>query len=197
LHPPDQALVLCVDEKSQIQALDRTQPILPLAPAMPQRQTHDYRRHGTTSLFAALDLASGKVMGETHRRHRAIEFKAFLESIDRALPDQLDVHIVLDNSSIHKTPLVHRWLLRHPRYRLHFTPTYSSWISQVERWFALLTDKQLRRGTHKSTRQLEDAIRLYLASSNQTAKPFIWTKSADDIFAGVARFCQRTSVPGH
>jgi transposase len=197
LHPPDKALVLCVDEKSQIQALDRTQPILPLAPGIPQRQTHDYRRHGTTSLFAALDVASGKVLGETHRRHRAIEFRAFLESINRELPDQLAVHIVLDNSSIHKTPLVHRWLLRHPRYRLHFTPTYSSWINQVERWFALLTEKQLRRGTHKSTRQLEDAIRLYLASSNETATPFVWTKSADDILASIARFCQRTSVPGH
>ena len=197
LHPPDHALVLCVDEKSQIQALDRTQPILPLAPGIPQRQTHDYRRHGTTSLFAALDVASGKVMGETHRRHRTIEFKTFLESIDRAVPDQLDVHLVLDNSSIHKTPVVHRWLLRHPRYQLHFTPTYSSWINQVERWFALLTEKQLRRGTHTSTRQLEDAIRLYLATSNETAKPFVWTKTADDILASIARFCQRTSVPGH
>jgi transposase len=197
LHPPDKALVLCVDEKSQIQALDRTQPILPLAPGIPQRQTHDYRRHGTTSLFAALDVASGKVIGETHRRHRAIEFKTFLESIDRALPGQLDVHLVLDNSSIHKTPLVHRWLLRHPRYQLHFTPTYSSWINQVERWFALLTDKQLRRGTHTSTRQLEDAIRLYLATSNETARPFVWTKTADEIVASVARFCQRTSVAGH
>ncbi|HET9848878.1 MAG TPA: IS630 family transposase, partial [Candidatus Dormibacteraeota bacterium] len=188
LHPPDKALVLCVDEKSQIQALDRTQPILPLAPGIPQRQTHDYRRHGTTSLFAALDVASGKVIGETHRRHRAVEFKAFLECIDREVPDHLNLHIVLDNSSIHKTPLVHRWLLRHPRYRLHFTPTYSSWINQVERWFALLTDKQLRRGTHRSTRQLEDAIRLYVATSNASAKPFVWTKSADDILASVARF---------
>jgi transposase len=197
LNPPDKALVLCVDEKSQIQALGRTQPILPLAPGLPQRQTHDYRRHGTTSLFAALDVASGKVIGETHRRHRSIEFKAFLECIAREVPDQLEVYLVLDNSSIHKTPLVHRWLLRHPRFQLHFTPTYSSWINQVERWFALLTDKQLRRGTHKSTRQLEDAIRLYLATSNETAKPFAWTKNADEILASVARFCQRTSVAGH
>jgi len=150
LNPPDKALVLCVDEKSQIQVLDRTQPILPLAPGLPQRQTHDYRRHGTTSLFAALDVASGKVIGETHRRHRSIEFKAFLECIAREVPDQLEVYLVLDNSSIHKTPLVHRWLLRHPRFQLHFTPTYSSWINQVERWFALLTDKQLRRGTTKA-----------------------------------------------
>jgi len=197
LKPPDKALVLCVDEKSQIQALDRTQPILPLAPGVPQRQTHDYRRHGTTSLFAALDVASGKVIGETHRRHRSIDFKAFLECIDREVPDDLEVQLVLDNSSIHKTPLVHRWLLRHPRFQLHFTPTYSSWINQVERWFALLTDKHLRRGTHTSTRQLEDAIRLYLATSNETAKPFVWTKTADEILASVARFCQRTSVAGH
>jgi len=197
LNPPDHALVLCVDEKSQIQALDRTQPILPLAPGIPQRQTHDYVRHGTTSLFAALEVAIGKVIGETHRRHRSIEFKAFLDSIDQEIPDGLQAHLVLDNSSIHKTPLVHRWLVRHPRFQLHFTPTYSSWINQVERWFALLTDKHLRRGTHQSTRQLEDAIRLYIATSNQTAKPFLWVKTADEILASVARFCQRTSVSGH
>ncbi|HEY9287180.1 MAG TPA: IS630 family transposase [Candidatus Dormibacteraeota bacterium] len=197
LNPPDKALVLCVDEKSQIQALDRTQPILPLAPGVPQRQTHDYRRHGTTSLFAALDVASGKVIGETHRRHRSLDFKAFLDCIDREVPDSLEVHLVLDNSSIHKTPMVQRWLVRHPRFGLHFTPTYSSWINQVERWFALLTEKHLRRGTHRSTRQLEDAIRLYVATHNQTATPFIWTKTADDILDSVARFCQRTSVTGH
>jgi transposase len=197
LNPPDKALVYCVDEKSQIQALDRTQPILPLAPGVPQRQTHDYVRHGTTSLFAALDVASGKVIGETHRRHRSIEFKAFLDSLERQVPNELTVHLVLDNSSIHKTPLVHRWLLRHPRFQLHFTPTYSSWINQVERWFALLTDTHLRRGTHKSTRQLEDAIRLYIATRNQSAKPFAWVKTADQILDSVARFCQRTSVSGH
>ena len=197
LNPPDKALVLCVDEKSQIQALDRTQPILPLAPGVPHRQTHDYLRHGTTSLFAALDVVSGKVIGETHRRHRSLDFKAFLESIDREVPDALEVHLVLDNSSIHKTPLVQRWLVRHPRFELHFTPTYSSWINQVERWFALLTEKHLRRGTHRSTRQLEDAIRLYVATHNQTATPFVWTKTADDILDSIARFCQRTSVTGH
>ncbi len=197
LNPPDKALVLCVDEKSQIQALDRTQPILPLAPGMPVRRTHDYRRHGVTSLFAALDVASGKVIGETHRRHRAIEFKSFLDRIEREVPPELDVHVVLDNSSTHKTPLIRRWLARHTRFRVHFTPTYSSWINQVERWFSQLTERQLRRATHKSARQLEDAIRLYLATCNQTAKPFTWTKSADEILASIARFCQRTSVPGH
>ncbi len=197
LHPPDRALVLCVDEKSQIQALDRTQPILPLVPGLPERRTHDYRRHGTTSLFAALDVASGKVIGETHRRHRATEFRSFLDTIEREVPLELEVHLVIDNYRTHKTPLVKRWLLRHPRFHVHFTPTYSSWINQVERWFSLLTEKQLRRGTHKSTRQLEDAIRLYLATSNASARPFVWTKTADDILASIARFCQRTSNPGH
>ncbi|MGH7761917.1 MAG: IS630 family transposase [Candidatus Dormibacteraceae bacterium] len=197
LNPPDRALVLCVDEKAQIQALDRTQPILPLAPGIPERQTHDYKRHGTTSLFAALDVATGKVIGETHRRNRSIEFKSFLDRIDVEVPDDLDVHIVLDNSSTHKTPLIKRWLLRHRRFQVHFTPTYSSWINQVERWFSLLTEKQLRRGTHKSPRQLEDAIRLYLATCNESPRPFTWTKTADDILASVARFCQRTSVSGH
>jgi len=197
LNPPDKALVLCVDEKSQIQALDRTQPVLPMAPGIPERRTHDYRRYGTTSLFAALDVASGKVIGETHRRHRATEFRSFLDTIEREVPPALDVHLVLDNYRTHKTPLITRWLLRHPRYQVHFTPTYSSWINQVERWFSLLTERQLRRGTHTSTRQLEDAIRLYLATSNAAARPFIWTKTADDILASIARFCQRTSDTGH
>jgi transposase len=197
LNPPDRALVLCVDEKAQIQALDRTQPILPLAPGVAERHTNDYRRHGTTSLFAALNVATGKVIGETHRRHRSSEFKSFLDRIASDVPKQLDVHLVLDNYGTHKTPLIKRWLLRHPRFHVHFTPTYSSWINQVERWFSLLTEKQLRRGTHKSTRQLEDAVRLYLATSNESAKPFAWTKSADDILASIARFCQRTSVSGH
>ena len=197
LNPPDKALVLCVDEKSQIQALDRTQPIFPLTLGLPERRTHDYLRHGTTSLFAALDVATGKVIGETHRRHRSIEFKRFLDRIDHEVPPDLGVHIVVDNSSTHKTPLVKRWQLRHSRFQFHFTPTYSSWINQVERWFALLTERQLRRGTHRSSRQLEDAIRLYLATSNESAKPFAWTKTADEILASVARFCQRTSVSGH
>jgi transposase len=197
LNPPEGALVLCTDEKSQIQALDRTQPVLPMRPGIPERRTHDYRRHGTTSLFAALDVATGKVIGETHRRHRATEFRSFLDRIDREVPADLDVHLVLDNYGTHKTPLIHRWLLRHPRFQLHFTPTYSSWINQVERWFAILTDKQIRRGTHRSTRALEDAIRLYLTVYNEDPTPFVWVKSADDILASIARFCLRTSEAGH
>ncbi len=197
LNPPERALVLCVDEKSQIQALDRTQPIFPMRPGTPARRTHDYRRYGTTSLFAALDVATGKVIGAVHRRHRSIEFRRFLDRIDRELPADLDVHLVLDNYGTHKTPRIHRWLLRHPRFQLHFTPTYSSWINQVERWFALLTERQLRRGTHRSTRALEDAIRLYLAAYNEDPKPFVWLKSADEILANIARFCVRTSEAGH
>ncbi|SRR5712692_3810396 len=197
LNPPDRALVLCVDEKSQIQALDRTQPILPLAPGVAERRTHDYRRHGTTSLFAALDVATGKVIGETHRRHRAAEFKCFLDRIDAEVPTDLDVHLIVDNYGTHKTERIRRWLLRHPRFQVHYTPTYSSWINQVERWFALLTEKQIRRGTHRSTRELEDAIRLYIAVQNRDPKPFVWVKTADQILASVRRFCERTSVPGH
>ena len=197
LNPPERALVLCADEKSQIQALDRTQPIFPMRPGMPEQRTHDYRRHGTTSLFAALDVATGRVIGEMHRRHRAVEFRSFLDRIDQEVPTELEVHLVLDNYGTHKTPLIHRWLLRHPRFHLHFTPTYSSWINQVERWFAMLTEKQLRRGTHRSTRALEDAIRLYLALHNEDPKPFVWLKTADEILANIARFCLRTSEAGH
>ncbi len=197
LSPPERALVLCADEKAQIQALDRTQPILPMRPGVAERRSHDYRRHGITSLFAALDIASGKVIGETHRRHRSVEFKRFLERIEREVPADLEIHLVLDNYGTHKTPLIRRWLVRHPRFHLHFTPTYSSWINQVERWFAGLTEKQLRRGTHRSTRELEAAIRLYLATSNEHPKPFVWVKTADEILASVRRFCERTSVPGH
>ncbi len=197
LNPPERAIVLCTDEKSQIQALDRTQPIFPLRPGQAERRTHDYRRHGTTSLFAALDVATGKVIGETHRRHRSIEFRQFLQRIDAEVPGDLDVHLVLDNSSTHKTPLIHRWLARHPRFHHHFTPTYSSWLNQVERWFAQLTEKQIRRGTHRSTRALEDAIRCYIAASNAGARPFAWVKTADQILESIAAFCQRTSVPGH
>ena len=197
LNPPERALVLCADEKAQIQALDRTQPIFPLRPGTPERRSHDYRRHGTTSLFAALDVATGKVIGELHRRHRSVEFRSFLDRIDKEVPAELEVHLVLDNYGTHKTPLIHRWLLRHPRFQLHFTPTYSSWINQVERWFALLTEKQLRRGTHRSTRALEDAIRLYLALHNEASTPFVWVKTADEILANIARFCLRTSEAGH
>ena len=197
LNPPQGALVLCVDEKSQIQALDRTQPLLPMRPGQVERHTHDYRRHGTTSLFAALDIATGKVIGELHRRHRSAEFRRFLDRIDREVPEDLDVHLVLDNYGTHKTPLIQRWLLQRPRFHVHFTPTYSSWINQVERWFADLTNKQLRRGAHRSTRALEDAIRLYLATYNDDPRPFIWVKTADEILASIERFCLRISVPGH
>lgn len=197
LAPPTKALVLCVDEKSQIQALDRTQRLLPLAPGIPERRSHDYVRHGTTSLFAALDVATGKVIGALHRRHRSVEFRAFLETIDAAVPADLEVHLILDNYGTHKTPAIRRWLIRHPRYHLHFTPTSSSWLNLVERWFATLTEKQLRRSAHRSTRQLEDAIRRYLSLANADPKPFVWTKTADEILDSVARFCMRTSESGH
>src|SRR5579872_3598800 len=197
MNPPDHALVFCVDEKSQIRALDRTQPILPMRPGQAERRTHDYKPHGTTSLFAALDVAIGKVIGQVHRRHRSNEFRKFLDRIDAEVPTGLDVHLVLDNYGTHKTPLIHRWLVRHPRFQLQFTPTYSSWINPVERWFGQLTDKQLRLGSHRSTRALEDAIRLYLAMHNADPKPFIWVKTADDILASIARFALRTSETGH
>lgn len=197
LSPPDRALVLCVDEKSQIQALDRTQPLLPMRPGQAERRTHDYKRNGTTSLFAALDVKTGKVIGECHRRHRSREFRAFLNTIDASVPDELDVHLVLDNYGIHKTPTIERWLKRHPRFHLHFTPTYGSWLNQVERWFADLTEKRIRRGVFQSVTQLEDAIRDYLDASNDNPKPFVWTKSADQILDTIQRFCLRTSVTGH
>jgi transposase len=197
LHPPDKALVLCVDEKSQIQALDRTQPILPMRPGQPERRTHDYRRHGTTSLFAALDVAAGRVIGQCHRRHRSFEFRKFLDRIHREVPSGLDVHLILDNYGTHKTPLIHRWLLRHPRFHLHFTPTGASWLNLVERWFAGLTEKQIRRGSHRSKRQLIAAILKYLETTNQDPKPFIWTKTADEILQSVGRFCARISDTGH
>jgi transposase len=197
LAPPAKALVLCVDEKAQIQALDRTQPVLPMRPGQVERRSHDYTRHGTTTLFAALDAKSGAVIGEFHRRHRAREFRQFLDTIDTAVPRALDLHLIVDNASTHKTPLIHRWLARHPRFHVHFTPTGSSWINLVERWFAALTEKQLRRGVHRSTRELEAAIRQYIAITNQRPKPFVWTKTADDILASVARFCHRISNSGH
>jgi len=197
LHPPQRALVLCVDEKSQIQALDRTQPLLPMRPGQVERRTHDYVRHGTTSLFAALDAKTGQVIGELHRRHRAIEFRKFLDTVDAAVPAALDVHLILDNYGTHKTPLIHRWLARRPRYHLHFTPTGASWINLVERWFAALTERQIRRGAHRSTRELEAAIRRYLLLYNEAPKPFMWTKTADEILASVARFCHRISGTGH
>ena len=191
LSPPDRALVLCVDEKSQIQALDRTQPVLPMLPGMPERRTHDYKRHGTTSLFAALDIATGFVIGKCYRRHRASEFLDFLKQIDRRVPDDLDVHIVMDNYATHKTAAVKAWMARRPRWHVHFTPTSASWINQVERWFAELTRKQLQRGVHTSTRQLEADIRAFIDKHNEDPKPFKWTKAADDILAAVKRFCLR------
>ena len=197
LNPPDKALVLCVDEKSQIQALDRSQPILPMRPGQSERRAHDYVRHGTTSLFAALDVAAGRVIGECHRRHRSIEFRKFLDRIDIEVPRSLGVHLILDNYGTHKSPIIHRWLVRHPRFHLHFTPTGASWLNLVERWFANLTEKRIRRSAHRSTRQLEAAIKEYLDLNNQNPKPFVWTKSADDILASVARFCQRISDSGH
>ena len=197
LNPPDRALVLCVDEKTQIQALDRSQPVLPLRPGQPERRTHDYTRHGTTTLFAAFNAKTGKIISAFHQRQRAREFRKFLTIIDRRVPGRLDVHLILDNSSTHKTPAIHRWLARHPRFHLHFTPTGASWINLVERWFAALTDKHLRRGVHRSTSELELAIRHYIDFTNAHPKPFIWTKTADEILASVARFCQRISNSGH
>jgi transposase len=197
LNPPDRAVVLCVDEKPQIQALDRSQPILPLRPGQIERRTHDYVRHGTTSLFAALNIKSGKVIAEHHRRHRGIEFRKFLDTIDQNVPQELEAHLVLDNYGTHKTPLIQRWLLRHPRFHLHFTPKGASWINQVERFFADLTNKQLRRGAHRSTLELERAIRDYIDVKNRYPKPFVWTKTADDILASIERFCQRISGSGH
>jgi len=197
LNPPDKALVLCVDEKSQIQALDRTQPLLPLRPGQAERRTHDYERHGTTTLFAALDAKAGTVIGECHRRHRAKEFKQFLETIDASVPADLDVHLILDNYATHKTPMLRRWYVRHPRFHLHFTPTSASWLSMVERWFAALTVKQLRRSVARSARELEAIIMRYLHHSNLHPKPFVWTKTADEIFASLGRFCERISGTGH
>ena len=197
LDPPIKAMVLCVDEKSQIQALDRTQPLLPLAPGIPERRTHDYARHGTTTLFAALDIATGEVIGELHRRHRSAEFLRFLRTIEANVPPQMDVHLVMDNYGTHKTPTIRSWFARNPRFHVHFTPTSASWLNQVERWFATLTQNYIRRGTHRSTRQLEQAIRHYLDLNNARPKPFVWAKSADDILVSVERFCLRTSNSRH
>jgi len=197
LNPPDHALVLCVDEKAQIQALDRTQPLLPLRPGQPARHTHDYVRHGTTSLFAALVTKSGQVIGQCRARHRSREFRAFLDRIDAAVPAALDAHLILDNYGTHKTLPIKRWLLRHPRFHLHFLPTGASWLNLVETWFSVLTRKQIRRGTHRSTRELKEAIYRYIDHHNVDPKPFVWTKTADEILANVARFCQRTSESAH
>jgi transposase len=192
LAPPDRALVLCVDEKSQIQALDRTQPLLPMRPGQAERRTHDYTRHGTTSLFAALDIATGAVIGRCYPKHRSTEFRKFLDQVEKAVPPNLDVHLVMDNYATHKTKPVRDWLLKRPRWHVHFTPTGASWINQVERFFALITDKQIRRGIHRSTQALERDIRAFIEAHNVDPKPFRWTKSADDILGAIQRFCQRT-----
>jgi transposase len=197
LNPPEGALVLCVDEKSQIQALDRTAPVLALRPGLPERRTHDYVRGGTTNLYAALDVASGKVISEMTDRHRAEEFRHFLNLVNRSVPEHLDVHLVVDNVSTHKTPEIHRWLVRHPRFHLHFTPTYSSWMNLVERWFAELTNKWLRRGTHRSTKELEASINGWIDRWNDDPKPFVWHKSADEILGTLAAYCARISDSGH
>ena len=196
LDPPDRALVLCVDEKSQIQALDRTSPLLPLRPGHVERRTHDYVRHGATSLFAALDVRTGKVIGQCHRRHRAVEFRKFLDAIESEVPAGLDVHLIADNYATHKTALIRNWFAKRPRFHIHFTPTSASWLNLVERWFGLLTEKQLRRGVHQSSGEPEAAIYRYLDVTNEEPKPFVWTKTADQILASVARFCQRTLDTG-
>jgi len=197
LDPPERAVVLCVDEKSQIQALDRTQPLLPMRPGKCERRTHDYERHGTTSLFAALNTATGEVLGKCYRRHRSVEFRRFLDVIDKNVPAELEIHLVLDNYGTHKTALIHNYLLSRPRFHLHFTPTSASWLNQVERWFALITEKRIRRGTFRSTPALEDAIRQYLEAYNRESKPFVWTKSASEILDNLAHYCGLISDSGH
>lgn len=192
LTPPAHAVVFCVDEKPQIQALDRTAPLLPLQPGQAERRTHDYQRHGTTSLFAALNVATGEVIGDTFSRQRSREFRRFLTRIEASVPVDLDIHIILDNASSHKSPMIRRWFAQHPRCHVHFTPTYSSWINLIERWFAALTTKQLRRGVHRSVRELIAAIREFIAVHNETGKPYVWTKTADEILGSIARFAQRT-----
>jgi len=197
LDPPEKAVVLCVDEKSQCQALDRSQPVLPMMPGMPEKRTHDYARNGTTSLFAALDMATGKVIGATHRRHRSTEYRKFLIRIDKAVPAELDVHIICDNYATHKTDVIQKWLAAHPRFHVHFIPTSSSWLNMVERWFGELTTKLLQRGVHKSVPALEADIRAWIDTWNDDPRPYVWTKTADEILDSIAALCQRTSGAGH
>lgn len=192
MNPPDHALVFCVDEKSQIQALDRTQPLLPMRPGQLERRTHDYKRHGTTSLFAALELKTSRVIGQLRRRHRSQEFRQFLDLIESQVPAELEVHLVLDNYGTHKTALIQKWFAKRPRYHLHFTPTYGSWINLVERWFAELTNKRIRRGAFRSVKELETAIREYIDVHNEDPKPFQWTRTADQILDSIARYARRT-----
>jgi len=193
MTPPERALVLCVDEKSQIQALDRSQPMLPMRPGQAARRSHDYKRHGTTSLFAALDIATGRVIGKCYPRHRAAEFRRFLDEIEANVPADLDVHLVMDNYATHKTPLIRNWLAKRPRWHVHLTPTSASWLNQVERFFALLTERQIRRGIHRSLEALHDTITSFIDQHNADPKPFRWTKSADDILASIERFCLRNT----
>ena len=197
MDPPERAVVLCVDEKSQIQALDRTQPMIPMRPGQAERRSWDYVRHGTTTLFAALDAKTGRVIGSVHRRHRTREFLKFLRKIDEQVPSHLDVHLIMDNYTTHKTEQVKRWLLRRPRFHVHFTPTYSSWINLVERWFGLLTQKKLKRSAHRSVQRLERDLKEWIEIHNQNPKPFVWTKSADEILQSIKRFCERTSGTTH
>ena len=197
LNPPERALVLCVDEKTQIQALNRTAPVFPMLPGAPARASHDYVRHGISSLYAALDVATGQVIGSLHARHRSQEFLAFLKKIDAEVPADLDVHLVLDNASTHKTPQVKRWLTAHPRFVLHFTPTSSSWLNLVERWFAELTTNKLRRGTHTSVRELNTDIRAWIDTWNDNPRPYVWTKTADQILASIRNYCRRINDSGH
>jgi len=194
MNPPDHALVFCVDEKSQIQALDRTQPLLPLRPGQLERRTHDYKRHGTTSLFAALELKTSKVIAQLKRRHRSVEFRQFLDVIETQVPAGLDVHIIVDNYGTHKTAIIRKWFAKRPRFHVHFTPTYGSWINLVERWFDELTNKRIRRGVFRSVQELEAAIREYIDVHNEDPKPFVWTKTADQILASIARYAQRTTA---
>lgn len=194
MDPPEHAVVFCVDEKSQIQALDRTQPMLPMRPGQLERRTHDYKRHGTTSLFAALELKTSRVIGQLHRRHRSQEFRRFLDAIEANVPPDLDVHIVLDNYGTHKTDIIRKWFAKRPRFHVHFTPTYGSWLNLVERWFAEITNKRIRRGIFRSVRELESAIREYIDVHNETPKPFLWTRTADEILSSIARFAQRTQT---
>ncbi|WP_107364763.1 IS630 family transposase [Streptomyces agglomeratus] len=196
-NPPERAVVLCVDEKSQIQALDRSQPVLPMMPGMPERRTHDYLRHGITSLFAAFNIADGTVISELHRRHRAVEFKKFLTAIDKAVPAELDVHLVCDNYATHNTAEIRKWLARHPRFHVHFTPTGASWINQVERWFGLLTDKLIRRGVHTSVKALEDDIKAWIDTWNERPRPFTWTKTADEILHSLADYLAKVRIDHH
>lgn len=188
MNPPEHAVVLCVDEKTSIQALDRTQPSLPMRPGQVERRTHDYRRHGVTDLFAALNVATGQVLHQTRPKHRAIEFRQFLEAIDANVPKDLAVHVVLDNASTHKTPAIHKWLLAHPRFTFHFTPTSSSWLNLVERWFAELTRKKLQRSTHRSIKELTADLDVWIATWNENPKPFVWHKTADQILDSLKKY---------